>query len=110
MSNVRFLDNVLVTARETGGSNSTAGTYFPRVVFADDVKTVPTNVNVYTYEVFNLGVINITPGTSIEIGGETVFSHGLLRIEETFTNSGTINVNGILELGEVNTFADVNVI
>jgi len=110
MSNVRFLDNVLVTATDTSGANNTSGTYFPRVVFAIDTQTVPTNSNVYTYEVFNLGTINIRSGTSIEIGGETVFSHGLLRIEETFTNSGTININGILEVGEVNTFADINVI
>lgn len=109
MSNVRFLDNVLVTAPTTN-SDSTSGAGFPRVVFAGETKNVATNTNAYTYEVFNLGTINIKAGTSVTIGGKTVFSHGLLRIEEFFANSGTININGILELGDSNTFADISVI
>jgi len=99
MSNVRFLDNVLVTTRDTGASST--GGFFPRVIFAGETKTVPTNTNVYTYELFNLGTVTITEGSSVEIGGETVYSHGSLRIEDYFVNSGTVNVNGILEIGDL---------
>jgi len=98
MSNVRFLDNVLVQAPAT--SNDNVGAAFPRVVFLGETKTVATNTNSYAFDVYNLGTINIKPGTSVVVGGETVYSHGLLRIESSFTNEGTINVEGILEIGE----------
>jgi hypothetical protein len=98
MSNVRFLDNVAVTSYAS--SNQAVGSTFPRVVFSGENKTVPTNQNSYTFEVFNLGRINITGGSAVEINGTTVYSHGLLRIESCFTNSGTVNISGILEIGD----------
>ena len=97
MSNVRFLDNVLVTTP----TDSTSGVGFPRVVFAGETKTVATNTNSYAFDVYNLGTIDIKAGTAVVVGGETIFSHGVLRIENILTNQGTINVNGILELGDV---------
>ena len=99
MSNVRFLDNVAVTSYAS--SNQLVGSTFPRVVFPGEIKTVPTNQNSYAYEVFNQGVINITSGIGVEIGGETVYSHGLLRMESKFVNEGNININGILEIGDI---------
>jgi hypothetical protein len=99
MSNVRFLDNVAVTS--FAASNQLVGSTFPRVVFPGETKTVPTNQNSYAYEVFNQGVINITSGIGVTFGSETVYSHGLLRMESKFVNEGTINVNGILEIGDV---------
>jgi len=108
MSNVRFLDNVTVTS--FASSNTFVGSTFPRVVFTGETKTVPTNQNTYAFEVYILGVISITGGQAVEVGGETVYSHGLLRIENIFSNQGRINVNGILEIGDSATFADVTVI
>lgn len=108
MSNIRFLDNVAVTSY--GGSNQLVGTNFPRVVFPGEIRTVPTNVNSYTFEVYNQGTINITSGIGVDIGGTVVYSHGLLRMENTFTNEGGINIAGILEIGDSATFADVTVI
>tara|TARA_Y100000389_G_C17289100_1_gene427054 strand:+ start:491 stop:817 length:327 start_codon:yes stop_codon:yes gene_type:complete len=108
MSNVRFLDNVLVQAPSTTGDSVGAG--FPRVVFLGETKTVVTNTNSYAFDVYNLGTINVKAGTSVEVGGGTVYSHGLLRIENEFTNQGIININGIFEIGESNTFASIAVI
>lgn len=108
MSNVRFLDNVLVQAPSTTSDNVGAG--FPRVVFLGETKTVAANTNSYAFDVYNLGTINIKSGTSVEVGGETVYSHGLLRIENEFTNQGIINIGGIFEIGETNTFASIAVI
>jgi len=99
MSNVRFLDNVQVTS--FASSNTFVGSTFPRVVFPNEIKTVPTNQNSYAYEVFNQGIINITSGVGVEVGGQTVYSHGLLRMESKFVNEGVININGILEIGDI---------
>ena len=73
MSNVRFLDNVAVTS--FAASNQLVGSTFPRVVFPGEIKTV--------------------------FGTQTVYSHGLLRIETQFVNEGTISVDGILEIGDI---------
>ena len=99
MSNVRFLDNVLVQSPSTTSDN--VGAAFPRVIFLGETKTVATNTNSYAFDVYNLGTINIKAGSAVEVGGETVYSHGVLRIENIFTNQGTIDVGGILELGDV---------
>jgi len=108
MSNVRFLDQVAVSS--FGGSNETVGSAFPRVVYAGETKTVATNTNSYAFEVFNLGNIVITAGSAVTVGGEIVYSHGVLIIEDTFTNEGTINIGGILEFGENTTFASATII
>ena len=99
MSNVRFLDNVQVTS--FASSNQLVGSTFPRVVFAGETKTVSTNQNSYAFEVFNLGIININSGIGVNVAGTTVYSHGLLRCEKSITNEGTINIAGILEIGDL---------
>jgi hypothetical protein len=99
MSNVRFLDQVAVTS--FAGNTEIVGAAFPRVVFAGETKVVATNSNSYALEVFNLGNIVVTAGSAVTVAGEVVYSHGVLRIEDTFTNQGTINVGGILEIGEL---------
>jgi len=98
MSNIRFLDNVAVTAYNT---SQEVGSTFPRVVFEGETKIVSTNTNSYAYEIFNLGVININGGIAVNVGGETVYSHGLLRAENKFVNQGKININGIFEVGDI---------
>jgi len=99
MSNVRFLDQVAVTS--FAGNTEIVGSAFPRVVFAGETKVVATNSNSYALDVFNLGTINIIAGSAVTIAGEIVYSHGVLRVEDTFTNQGTINVSGIFEIGEI---------
>ena len=97
MSNIRFLDNVLVTS-PVAAADAVGGS-FPRVVFAGETKTVAANTNSYAFELFNLGTINIRAGQAVEVGDETIFSHGVLRIEDFFTNQGVINIGGILKVG-----------
>lgn len=99
MSNIRFLDNVAVSSYQ---SSQNVGSNFPRVVFSGEGRTVPTNTNSYAYEVYNLGVINITSGIAVVVGGQTIYSDGLLRIENLLVNQGIINIAGILELGDLN--------
>jgi hypothetical protein len=109
MSNVRFLDNVSVSSY---GSTATqaVGAAFPRVVFTGETKTVVTNINSYAFDVYNAGTINIRSGIGVDIGGTVAYSHGLLRVENLFTNQGTINISGIFEVGDSSTFADITVI
>jgi len=98
MSNIRFLDNVAVSSYQ---SSQNVGSNFPRVVFSGEIKTVSTNTNSYAYETYNLGIINITSGIGVTIGGQTVYSDGLLRIENLLVNEGVVNIAGILELGDL---------
>jgi hypothetical protein len=98
MSNIRFLDNVAVSSYQ---STQEVGSTFPRVVFAGEYKIVPTNQNSYAFEVYNLGSITINSGIGVVVGGQLVFSHGLLRIESLLVNQGTVNIAGILELGDI---------
>jgi hypothetical protein len=98
MSNIRFLDNVAVSSYQ---SSQNVGSNFPRVVFSGEIKTVSSNTNSYAYEVFNLGFININSGVGVVIGGQTVFSDALLRVENLLVNEGTVNIAGILELGDL---------
>lgn len=97
MSNVRFLDNVSISS--FAGSSQTVGGAFPRFVLAGETKVVPTNISSYTFDLYNQGTISITEGSSVLVGGETLYSHGLLRVETTFENEGTVNNNGIMEVG-----------
>jgi hypothetical protein len=98
MSNIRFLDNVSVSSYQ---SSQNVGSNFPRVVFSGESRTVPTNTNSYAYEVYNLGIINIASGIGVAIGGQTIYSDALLRIENLLVNEGIINLAGILELGDL---------
>jgi hypothetical protein len=77
------------------------GSNFPRVVFSGEIKTVSSNTNSYAYEVYNLGFINVASGIGVVVGGQTVYSDALLRIENLLVNGGTINIAGILELGDL---------
>lgn len=98
MSNIRFLDNVAVSSYQ---SSQNVGSNFPRVVFSGESRTVPTNTNSYAYEVYNLGIINIISGIGVAVGGQTIFSDALLRIENLLVNEGIVNLAGILELGDL---------
>jgi len=99
MSNIRFLDNVLVTS-PVAASDAVGGS-FPRIIFSGETKTVSANTNSYAFEVFNLGTININAGTAVTVGGQTVFSHGVLKVEQLLSNQGTLNIGGILVIGDV---------
>jgi hypothetical protein len=99
MSNIRFLDNVAVSSYQ---STQIVGSTFPRVVFENEFKIVPTNQNSYAFQVYNLGTITINSGIGVTIAGQTVYSDGLLRVESLLVNQGTINIAGILELGDIN--------
>ena len=99
MSNVRFLDNVLVTSPIA--SADAVGGSFPRVIFAGETKTINANTNSFAFEVFNLGTINVRAGSATIIGGEVVYSHGVLKIEKFLTNEGTLNIGGILTIGDI---------
>ena len=99
MSNIRFLDNVLVTS-PIAAADAVGGS-FPRVVFAGETKTINANVNSFVFELYNLGIINIRAGSATTIGGEVIYSHGVLKVEKTVTNEGIINVGGILTIGDI---------
>ena len=100
MSNVRFLDNVLVTS-PVAAADAVGGS-FPRVIFAGETKTVNANVNSFAFEVYNLGTLNIRAGSAAQIGSQTIYSHGVLKVEQLLVNEGTLNIGGILTIGDIN--------
>lgn len=96
MANVRFLDQVAVTAYATDGGI----TKVPRFLFAGETLTVPKNQQMVGYDFFNMGLVIIEEGEEVNINGTLYRSDGLLQIQTVLDNSGLIVNNGILVISE----------
>jgi hypothetical protein len=99
MANIRFLDQVPVTAFATNGAISGR---VPRFLYAGQTLVVKENDQLYGFDFFNFGLVIIESGKAVTIGTETVYSDGLLQIATVLTNNGTITNNGILINAESN--------
>jgi hypothetical protein len=106
-TNVRFLDSVSIGAFQ---ATSTEGAAAKRFVLAGETLTIAATDQLVTYDLFNSGTIIIDQGEVILFGLRLVSTHALLAVNTTLNNNGIINVNGILEIGESNTFAGISVI
>lgn len=100
MAQVRFLDQVPVTAYASNIEQASTPGRLPRVLFAGETLVVQPNQQIVGFDFY------IQEGALVEIkGGEQVstdplvFSHGLIQIESTFNNDGTLINNGYLVLG-----------
>lgn len=94
MANIRFLDQVPVASFAT---TQTQGR-LPRVLNPGDVLIVYENQQMIGYDFYNLGGIVIIQSGSL-IPGTDIYTHGLLQIEDTFDNQGTVINDGYLVLG-----------
>lgn len=93
MANVRFLDQVPVSAY---ASNSSITGRVPRFLYEGEVLTVRKNDQLYGFDFFNFGTVVIEEGDAVIVGNETYYSHGLLQIATVLTNEGIIENNGVL--------------
>jgi hypothetical protein len=93
MANVRFLDQVPVTAY---ANNSTLSGRVPRFLYSGEILVVAENDQLYGYDFFNFGTVIIEAGKAVTVGNETYYSDGLLQIATILTNEGVIENNGIL--------------
>jgi len=101
MANVRFLDQVAVTAFETNPGNSSAGgTVIPAVILPNQTYIVSPNTSVSTYRLTNLGTLRIEKGSEVEAPDGTILNtNGQLWIDDVLENQGTIINNGLLVIG-----------
>ena len=100
MSQVRFLDQVAVTAFASNAEQLSTPGRMPRVLQSGETFIIQPNQQLVGFELF------ILPGALLEIkAGEQIstnpllFTHGLLQIEDIIDNQGTIINNGYLILG-----------
>jgi hypothetical protein len=102
MANVRFLDQVAVNSYANGTNNSTAyGAIIPRIILPGSAFTVSANTSVSTYILTVIGNLILEQGPEIELPDGTVTrANSYLWIEDTLNNQGTIDVGGILEIGD----------
>ena len=101
MANVRFLDQVPVTAfAQTGAISGMV----PRFLYAGQTLIVKENDQLYGFDFFNFGLVIIESGSAVIVGNQTFYSDGLLQIATILTNEGTIENNGVLINAEESNF------
>jgi len=103
MSQVRFLDQVAVSAFAKGSVPSTAGdTIIPRVILPGTTFTISKNTNVEVSEliVAEGGNLVIESGDLVIPGPPPIFSHGVLGITSTPQIFGKMIVNGVLNISD----------
>jgi len=93
MANVRFLDQVAVTAFATDGSGTNT---LPRVLLPGETFTIIANTQQTLYDFVNFGLLIINPGTPYSVGNITYSTDGALQVETVLDNNGTIVNNGII--------------
>jgi len=100
MAQVRFLDQVAVTAFASNVSATNVGR-LPRVIQAGETLTVEPNQQLVGYDFYILegGLVTIKAGEQVNGVQPPLYTHGLIQIQSTFTNEGTLINNGYLVLG-----------
>jgi len=79
MAQVRFLDQVPVTAFASDANQSPSAVRIPRVIQAGESLTIPVNTQGIGYDLYNLGgLITITGGE--QVAGTDIYTHGLLQV------------------------------
>ena len=100
MANVRFLDNVAVTAFQTGTSNTSAGATIPRIILPGETFRVSPNTSVSTYRLTVAGTLIMEVGPIVELpDGQVVRADSQLYVGDTLENQGTIINAGFIEIG-----------
>jgi len=109
-SNVRFLDQIPIASFGDAQTSSQTTSNAVRFIAASEEVAINSSEQLYVNDLWNLGTVTIAQGDAIFFGLRVVYTHALLTVDTTLNNNGVINVNGILEVGESNTFADISVI
>jgi len=100
MAQVRFLDQVAVTAFASNADATNVGR-LPRVIQAGETLTAQANQQLVGFDFYILegGLVTIEAGEQVNGISPPLYTHGLIQIESTFTNEGTLVNNGYLVLG-----------
>jgi len=102
MSNVRFLDQVSISAFTTKGQgNSTSdSTIIPRVILPGTTYTVSKNTNVEVSEltVAEGATLVIEGGELVVPGPPPIYSHGVLSVTSTPLILGTVVIDGVFNI------------
>jgi len=100
MAQVRFLDQVAVTAYASNADATNVGR-LPRIIQSGETLTVQPNQQLVGYDFYILegGLVTIQGGEQVSGVTPPLYTHGLIQIESTFTNEGTLVNDGYLVLG-----------
>lgn len=93
MANIRFLDQVAVTAFATNGSGVST---LPRVLLPGQSFTIIENTQQTLYDFTNFALLIIEAGSGYTVNGITYSTDGALQVETVINNQGTIINNGII--------------
>lgn len=101
MSNIRFLDQVAVSAFLSSAGNSTGnGNVVPTVILPGTTFTISQNTSAAVYRMTVAGTLNIESGPEVELPDGTItYAHGQLYIDDKLIVQGTVNNAGILVIG-----------
>lgn len=100
MANVRFLDQVSVSAFSVGGDSTINGTPLPNVILQGQTFTVATNTSAATYNLTVFGTLRVEQGAQVEApDGSIVYTNGQLYVNNTLDNQGTIINDGTIVIG-----------
>ena len=99
MAQVRFLDQVAVTAFASNANTTNVGR-LPRVISAGETLTAEPNQQLVGFDFYILegGLVTIKEGVQVS-SDPLIYTHGLIQIESTFINDGVMINNGYLVLG-----------
>lgn len=112
MSNIRFLDQVPLSAYQVPADPSTGqGSYIPRIIYGGETFTVTKNTSIATFRLTVVGKLVLELGPELELpDGSTARANSYLWVEDRLDNQGTIDIAGIIEFGENSTFASATII
>lgn len=112
MANIRFLDSVAVNSFANGTNNSTAyGAVIPRIILPGSSFIVSSNTSTTTYNLTVVGNLRLETGPELELPDGTITrANSYLWVENILDNQGTIDLLGVIEFGENNTFASATII
>lgn len=100
MANVRFLDNVAVSAFQTGGNDSASGTVIPRIILPGQTYRVSANTSISTYRLTVAGTLIMEIGSEVELpDGQVIRADSQLYVGDFLENQGTIINSGFIEVG-----------
>jgi hypothetical protein len=102
MSQVRFLDQVAITAfaKDTTTGNTATDAIIPRIILPGTTFTISKNTNVEVSEliVAEGATLVIEGGDLVIPGPPPVYSHGVLAVNSTPQILGTLVNNGVLNI------------
>ena len=101
MSNVRFLDQIALSAFQSSAGSSTAnGNVIPTVILPGTTFTISQNTSAAVYKLTVAGRLIVESGPQVELPDGTVtYAHGQLYIDDKLIVQGIVDNAGIIVIG-----------